>query len=473
MHVDEVGRSVGVSGASESTSGGGSSCIRIEVVCAEGSESCLISLPCEASVEQLKLMAAQSMQADPLTCVKMLHQFKLVHVGKRRGLRDGCSLREEELVDGDVVLLLQRKQRSDRQQRSTTDAVSVDMESAACSSAKQRRSGPSEAEILAATAGLQFKNMHRPTMTESANVDFERELRKILVTLIDYSMHLLHQHPEVQQVLQALSHDQASSRASSTTTPAEETVDAAALQQLTDMGFRADQARRALRLNHMSALEAMDWLLAYDSHCSTVASCHHVSCLQQRRRRNEAAASDGTAAAQERNTMEYPDVEHVVRAFRAHKRSHFQVNGRAAGNLLHLGFSQEEVMDALCLHGNNEAAAGEWLLSDRRPSSTDLRTGLGAQSPVRAALLRDAGLQLALMQPRILMSLVQLLQQPQPHCLAASRWLQSHDAVTQPVLSTIFRIFHSEKHAASPSHGHRIGDADAAAQEGQPLETDV
>lgn len=226
----------------------------------------------------------------------------------------------------------------------------------------------------------------------------------------------------------------------------EDDVNESALQQLVDMGFSTEKAKRALKLNNMSPLEAMDWLLAYDSSTQATFSSsmsgsynmmpavHHHLMHQQNK---------DTDRSSDRNAVLYPDVENVVQAHRLFKRKTFKVNSKAVNNLKQMGFDDQEVLDALWIHTNNEVAACEWLLSERRPNSQDLKYGLKSSSPVYKGIMSDATIQLGLLKPRIFFSLLQLLEEPN----SMGRWL--NDAETSPVLSQIFRIYHSEKHATA------------------------
>lgn len=281
------------------------------------------------------------------------------------------------------------------------------------------------------------------------------------MTLIDFASKLLHSDPEVAPIIRSIHEKSAEDRLMEEKRQEEEKVSSTALQQLTDMGFSEDRAKRALRLNNMSPLEAMDWLLAYDS--STQSASSILSAVQQKQR-----ASDDKSHS-DHNALQYPDVEPLVRAYAIHKRRTFRVNQKAVTNLKQMGFEEDEVLDGLWLHTNNEVAACEWLLSDRRPTSLDLRLGLKSSSPVYQAMLADPTVGLGLLKPRILFSLMQLLLEP--NCMG--RWL--NDPLTAPVLSQVFRIYHSEKHAcdtSSPSSGQGI-EAQPLVSRSLASETDV
>lgn len=85
--------------------------------------------------------------------------------------------------------------------------------------------------------------------------DFQTELRKILVSLIEVAQKLLALNPDAVELFKKanamLDEDE------------DERVDEAALRQLTEMGFPENRATKALQLNHMSVPQAMEWLIEH------------------------------------------------------------------------------------------------------------------------------------------------------------------------------------------------------------------
>lgn len=162
MHVDESGAHSfpPAAGHSSHTQSG----MRIEVVNSRG-ESRILSLSPDVSVDQLKMTAVSSFHpSDPLTCVKILPHYRLVLLSRsRKQLREGCSLREEELVDGDVLLFLPKYEH-----KTTTAGQTV--------SQLAQRSGPTDADILTATSSLDFKNLTH-NAREMGNIDVSHDSR--------------------------------------------------------------------------------------------------------------------------------------------------------------------------------------------------------------------------------------------------------------------------------------------------------
>lgn len=170
MHVDESGglSFAPVAGQSSSHTQSG---MRIEVVSSRG-ESRILTLSPECSVDQLKMTAVSSFHpSDPLTCVKMLPHFRLVLLSRsRKELREGRSLREEELVEGDVLLFLPKYESR------TTAMTSTTM------SQLTQRSGPTDSEILSATSNLDFKNLsHKAKESVSIDVSLKTYARSLVL----------------------------------------------------------------------------------------------------------------------------------------------------------------------------------------------------------------------------------------------------------------------------------------------------
>ncbi|KAK2120620.1 hypothetical protein P7K49_002006 [Saguinus oedipus] len=105
---------------------------------------------------------------------------------------------------------------------------------------KQDQKAPDKDAILRATANLPSHNMDRAVVQTNMR-DFQTELRKILVSLIDVAQKLLALNPDAVELFKKanamLDEDE------------DERVDEAALRQLTEMGFPETRATKALQLN--------------------------------------------------------------------------------------------------------------------------------------------------------------------------------------------------------------------------------
>ena len=172
-----------------------------------------------------------------------------------------------------------------------------------------------------------------------------------MVSLIEYSYDLLKTHPEVQPLLGDLKFgSDADSKAQKEVIDELEKdgLDREVLKQLIDMGFGVDRAKRALKLNNMSAVDAMDWLLANESAFESSSS----SSL-----RTDSELDINDPKAYSSATGLCPTVPVIVDRYRRYKRKNFRANPKAFKGLCDMGFDENEVMDALNVHSNNEIAA--------------------------------------------------------------------------------------------------------------------
>ncbi|KAL3200368.1 hypothetical protein MRX96_013314 [Rhipicephalus microplus] len=320
-------------------------------------------------------------------------------VSQARPLCDQSSVREEKIRDGDELLLLKR---------SSTFSGNANK-----SSEGQMLAVPDKGAIDLATANLERKNFDKPAMDVQLVADFQTELRRILVSLLELSEKLLRHHPDIENIFKNLQSKLIEKR--------EPEIDEAALKKLLEMGFEEQQAIQALRENKMCPMTAMDWLLA-------------KGCRQENDSCSKTSAEDISARATAQASVDKQMNAEVL-------NGNFKPNKKAMSNLKEMGFSETAILDALRIHSNSQEAACEWLLGDRRPKPVDLQLGLDTSSSIYRSIVNNPVVQLGLCSPKTLLALLQMLENPG----CASRWLNDSD--TAPILSQIFRIYHAEKHS--------------------------
>jgi hypothetical protein len=108
-------------------------------------------------------------------------------------------------------------------------------------------------------------------------------------------------------------------------------VDETSLLHLTDMGFTANRATKALLLNGMNTQFAMEWLLIH----------------------NEDEDIDAPISEDH--------IRHILRSIHT-----FTPHSESARKLKEMGFSENDVKTALRINSNNSEAALAWLLGDRQ-----------------------------------------------------------------------------------------------------------
>ncbi|VFV43975.1 ubiquitin-associated domain-containing protein 1 [Lynx pardinus] len=301
---------------------------------------------------------------------------------------------------------------------------------------KQEEKAPDREAIFRATANLPSYNMDRAEVQTNIR-DFQTELRKILVSLIEVAQKLLALNPDAVELFKkanAMLDEEEDGR-----------VDEAALRQLTEMGFPESRAAKALRLNQceflkrnpartspsMSVPQAMEWLIEHaedptiDTPLPGQASPGGAEAAPE-----AASEAAGTSTGDEEPRDELTEIFKKIR-----RKREFRADARAVISLMEMGFDEKEVIDALRVNNNQQNAACEWLLGDRKPSPEELDKGIDPDSPLFQAILDNPVVQLGLTNPKTLLAFEDMLENP----LNSTQWM--NDPETGPVMLQISRIF--------------------------------
>ncbi|XP_075865306.1 ubiquitin-associated domain-containing protein 1 isoform X1 [Microcebus murinus] len=433
--------------------------LRLHICAADGAEW-LEEAAEDTSVEKLKERCLKHCAHGSLEDPKSVTHHKLIHAASERVLSDTKTISEENIQDKDVLLLIKK--------RAPTPLPKM-AEVSAEEKKKQDQKAPDRDAIFRATANLPSYNMDRDVVQTNMR-DFQTELRKILVSLIKVAQKLLALNPDAVELFKKANgtrrpqkdgrfciHVQLFTRCPrhcSRNTPLavhvgrgeltpsfllapmldedeDERVDEAALRQLTEMGFPETRASKALRLNHMSVPQAMEWLIehaedpAIDSPLPGQASPGATGATAGT---SEAAA--GTSTDDEEARDELTEIFKKIR-----RKREFRADARAVVSLMEMGFDEKEVLDALRVNNNQQNAACEWLLGDRKPSPEELDKGIDPDSPLFQAILDNPVVQLGLTNPKTLLAFEDMLENP----LNSTQWM--NDPETGPVMLQISRIF--------------------------------
>uniref|UniRef100_A0A8C5UDB7 Ubiquitin-associated domain-containing protein 1 n=1 Tax=Malurus cyaneus samueli TaxID=2593467 RepID=A0A8C5UDB7_9PASS len=347
---------------------------------------------------------------------KTVTHHKLIHATSEKVLTDTKTVLEENIQDRDVLLLIKKR---------APPPLPKMAEVSAEEKRKQEQKAPDKDAILKATANLPARSVDR-TVTHHNMRDFQTELRKILVSLIEVAQKLLALNPDAVELFKKanamLDEDE------------EDRVDEIALRQLTEMGFPESRAVKALRLNHMSVTQAMEWLIEHADDPSVDAPLPGQTPAEAPA---EGAASSAEAAAgpssEEGGEEAKDELTEIFKKIR--RKREFRPDPRAVIALMEMGFDEKEVVDALRVNNNQQNAACEWLLGDRKPSPEDLDKGIDTNSPLFQAILENPVVQLGLTNPKTLLAFEDMLENP----LNSTQWM--NDPETGPVMLQISRIF--------------------------------
>nr|XP_020019610.1 ubiquitin-associated domain-containing protein 1 isoform X2 [Castor canadensis] len=308
--------------------------LRLHICAADGTEW-LEEATEDTSVEKLKESCLQHCAHGSLEDPKSVTHHKLIHAASERVLSDTKTILEENVQDKDVLLLIKKRAPAPLPKMSDVSAEEKK---------KQEQKAPDKDAILRATANLPACSTDRAAVQTTMR-DFQTELRKILVSLIEVAQKLLALNPDAVELFKKanamLDEDE------------DERVDEAALRQLTEMGFPESRASKALRLNHMSVPQAMEWLIehaedpAIDTPLPGQASPAGAGTAAAT---PEAAA--GTSAGEEEERDELTEIFKKIR-----RKREFRADARAVISLMEMGFDEKEVIDALRVNNNQQNAA--------------------------------------------------------------------------------------------------------------------
>ncbi|NXN37133.1 UBAC1 protein, partial [Rhinoptilus africanus] len=389
--------------------------LRLHVCTMEGAEW-LEEVPEDTTVEKLKERCLKHCVPGSLEDPKTVTHHKLIHATSEKVLTDTKTVLEENIQDRDVLLLI--KKRAPPPLPKMADVSAEEKR-------KQEQKAPDKDAILKATANLPSRNVDR-TVAHHNMRDFQTELRKILVSLIEVAQKLLALNPDAVELFKKanamLDEDE------------EDRVDEIALRQLTEMGFPESRAVKALRLNHMSVTQAMEWLIEHADDPAVDAPLPGQTPAEATAEAGassaEATAGPSSEASGEEAKDELTEIFKKIR-----RKREFRPDPRAVIALMEMGFDEKEVVDALRVNNNQQNAACEWLLGDRKPSPEDLDKGIDTNSPLFQAILENPVVQLGLTNPKTLLAFEDMLENP----LNSTQWM--NDPETGPVMLQISRIF--------------------------------
>ncbi|XP_073493898.1 ubiquitin-associated domain-containing protein 1 [Phyllobates terribilis] len=385
--------------------------LRLHVCTMEGAEW-LEEVTEDMTLERLKERCLKHCAHGSLEDPKSLTHHKLVHASTERVLSDTKTVAEENIQDRDVLLLVKKRAPPPPPKMSDVSAEEK---------RKQDQKAPDKDAILKATAGLPARTADR-TVAHHNMRDFQTELRKILVSLIEVAQKLLALNPDAVELFKKanamLDEDE------------EDRVDEMALRQLTEMGFPESRAVKALRLNHMSVTQAMEWLIEHadDPAADTPLPNENASDVAGASASTDSRSSEGATAEDPKD-----ELTEIFKKIR--RKREFRPDPRAVIALMEMGFDEKEVIDALRVNNNQQDAACEWLLGDKKPSPEDLDKGIDTSSPLFQAILDNPVVQLGLTNPKTLLAFEDMLENP----LNSTQWM--NDPETGPVMLQISRIF--------------------------------
>ncbi|XP_052673264.1 ubiquitin-associated domain-containing protein 1-like isoform X1 [Crassostrea angulata] len=376
----------------------------------------ITELKSDMKIDELKIISLSHFSSPAESMKKSLyHRILMVRTGKV--LSEERTVFEEEIQNNDELLLLKKRM----------PAMNFDTKDRTASQKDDSKKVPTEDIINKLTSTLPNPQPAKALEQPAITVDFQTELRKILISLIEAAQKILELNSEASKIFKQ------AEEMLNEPTQTEQEIDAAALKKLCDMGFPQNRAKKALLLNSMSVTSAMEWLIQHESDPDIDEPLPGTSTSKE----------EGAVGGREENsfTTNGHQTTNILQSLREYRRREFKPNHTVLQNLIEMGFDEKDALEALRISRNNQNDACEWLLGEKKTSSQDLDEGLDTNGAVYKAIMANPQVQLGLNNPRCLLAFLQMLDSP----LATQQWLSDPD--TGPLLVQVSRIYHAEKHA--------------------------
>lgn len=384
------------------------------------------------TIEKLKLIATKNFYGNDTT--KTITNIRLIHAEKLYHLADDKKLNDENVKSSDEIMMVEIR----------PVVVKENIE--------ETLRGPTLDTINEATNHLPASTPSRPTPSTDCPADFQSEIRKILITLVQASARILMYSPDSIKIYEIL-REKLELRSKPPNDP--KTV-----KYLMDIGFSEKKVLKSLRLKKMNASEALEWLIEHQDDADDDENEFELPSLDEEANVETPGPSSSSGGARKRSIKDtcidiikgsrqeskkevnlVAAVGLLLESFRQYKRLEFRPSSRVKDSLVEMGFDDKNVIEALKVTGNNQSNACEWLLGARRKSLQDLDEGLDPEGAIYTAIMNNPHIQLSLTNPKMLLAYLSILETPS----STSIWI--NDPEVSPVLSQIFKTYHAEKHA--------------------------
>ncbi|KAK0166474.1 hypothetical protein PV328_004894 [Microctonus aethiopoides] len=410
----------------------------VNVISLEGEIIDVLVKP-DYTIEKLKSIATKHFYGSDSS--KLPSNFHLVHPNKIKQLADENNLIDEEVNASDELIMVEVRSLAPKD-----------------NTIEESLRGPNIDAVIRATNHLPLPKPSKSPPSTDCPADFQAEIRKILITLVQTSAKILMHSTEGAKVYDIIK-DKLELRFKPPNDP--KTV-----KYLTDIGFSEKKVLKALRLRKMNVSEALEWLIEHqddpddDDEFERIfvdgglinndapgpsSPSISVGSGAVRRKSIKETCLDMFKGSGRQSLKKEPNLVNVVAllldSFYQYRRLEFRPNSRIKESLIEMGFDEKDVIETLKITGNNQSNACEWLLGARRKDLQDLDDGLDENGPIYSAIMANPHIQLSLTNPKMLLAYLSILETPS----STSIWI--NDPEVSPVLSQIFKTYHAEKHA--------------------------
>ncbi|XP_011700143.1 PREDICTED: ubiquitin-associated domain-containing protein 1-like isoform X1 [Wasmannia auropunctata] len=386
------------------------------------------------TVENIKKIAVVHFYGQDTT--KPVSRYRLAHSSKFKQLADENCVADEDINEYDELLLVEKR---------SSVAINENL-------SEEALKGPSLEEIARATSHLlSLQNPPRPVPPAEWPADFQNEIRKILISLVQASARILMYSPDAEKLYEIIK-EKLEARCKPVSDPK-------VVKTLIEMGYPQKKVLKALRLRKSNMTEALEWLIEHqddsddedddgtdflDSVDTTTDTsiASPSSSLNTKKKLKDACLELFETEKQDRKEKNLVQiVELLLQSCRQYKKMEFKPNKKAVRSLVEMGFDEKNVVGALKVTGNDQANACEWLLGERRRSLQDLDEGLESDGLIYKAIMSNPHIQLSLTKPKMLLAYLSMIETP----ASANIWI--NDPEISPMLGQISKTYHTEKHA--------------------------
>ncbi|KAG5307425.1 CCD25 protein, partial [Acromyrmex insinuator] len=350
-----------------------------------------VAIKSNFTVENIKKTAVVHFYGQDTT--KSISNYRLVHSTKFVQLKDENYVSDEDINECDELLLVEIRS----QESSEEDLKSPSLEA-----------------IAQATSNLpSVRNPPKPLPSTECPADFQNEIRKILITLVQASAKILMYSPYAEKL-----YDDIKEKLEARCNPIN---DLKVIKNLVEMGYPRKKVLKALLCLcfRSNMTEALEWLIEHQddsdddsndeidfspANTMTDTDIANPSSSNTKKKSFKEACLE---LFKEKQDQEEKDLVYIVelllQSFRQWKRMEFKPNKRAMRSLVEMGFEDKNVVGALKVTGNDQANACEWLLGERRRSLQDLDEGLESDGLIYKAIMSNPHIQLSLTRPKMLL----------------------------------------------------------------------
>ncbi|XP_028046643.1 ubiquitin-associated domain-containing protein 1 isoform X2 [Monomorium pharaonis] len=380
------------------------------------------------TVENIKKIAVVHFYGQDTT--KPISRYRLVHSSKFKQLVDANYVDDEDINEYVEI------RPSTVQEHLSDEALK----------------GPSLEAIARATSDLpSLRNASKSVPSTECPADFQNEIRKILITLVQASTKILMYSPDAEKLYDIIKEK--------LETRCRPTNDPKVIRTLVEMGYSHKKVLKALRLRKSNMTEALEWLIDHQDDSDDEEDDEDFLSVDAMTDTTNIASPSSSASTKkkslrdaclelfetEKQDQKEKNLVHIVdlllQSFRQYKKMEFKPNKRAMRSLVEMGFDEKNVIGALKVTGNDQANACEWLLGERRRSLQDLDEGLESDGLIYKAIMSNPHIQLSLTKPKMLLAYLSMIETP----ASANVWI--NDPEVSPVLNQISKTYHTEKHA--------------------------